>query len=296
MWLRPLELIHFAVAVCLLAIIVVSAATNRLQDWYTPLLCWIALVVFLSVITLLSQKEETLPDWLKLFINLYPAATIPGIYEILGFLTPLTDGPDWDAWLAAMDRKLFGTDPTVWLERFTSPALTDLFYLAYASYYFFPLILGLILWWRDRFRAKEFVFSLSLSFFIIYVGYCIFPARGPLVELASKHSIVLEVTPLSRYISETIESLQYNKYDAFPSGHTMITVFCLLYSWNYEKRFFKVALIPGLLLVVATVYCRYHYVVDVIAGLLLAVGAIPLTRRCYQWLCNYKRFERSPQP
>jgi membrane-associated phospholipid phosphatase len=35
-----------------------------------------------------------------------------------------------------------------------------------------------------------------------------------------------------------------------------------------KKRLFWIILIPALLLIVATVYCRYHYVVDVIGGVL----------------------------
>lgn len=296
MRLRPLELIHFAGLVCLLALVVVGIATNKLPDWRSAALCLAGLAVLLSVITLLSQKENEQSGWLRLVVNLYPLATIPAIYETLGFLIPFVGGPNRDALLAALDHKLFGTDPTVWLERVAVPALTNLFYLAYTTYYVASPILGIMLWRSNRSRAREFVFSLCLVFFILYVGYCLLPAKGPSVALAAKQTTVLEVTPLTRHISQTIHKLQFNKNDAFPSGHAMITVFCLLFSWNHERRFFKIGLIPGSLLIGATVYCRYHYVVDVIAGIFLAVCAIPLTRRCYEWLYRYTGNKESDDP
>ena len=37
----------------------------------------------------------------------------------------------------------------------------------------------------------------------------------------------------------------------------------------------------GTLLIFSTMYCRYHYLVDVIAGLILAFATVPLAERWY---------------
>ncbi|HWC64673.1 MAG TPA: phosphatase PAP2 family protein, partial [Thermoanaerobaculia bacterium] len=87
-----------------------------------------------------------------------------------------------------------------------------------------------------------------------------------------------------RTISRKLNELEHTKDDAFPSGHTMITVFCLLVAWRDTRKLFRAWLPIATLLVVSTIYCRFHYVVDVLAGLSLAFLALPLGERFYEWI------------
>jgi len=58
---------------------------------------------------------------------------------------------------------------------------------------------------------------------------------------------------------------------AFPSAHVAGSMVALLAAWRYRRWLFWVCLPFFLCMCVATVYGRYHYVADVLAG--LAVGA-----------------------
>jgi membrane-associated phospholipid phosphatase len=64
----------------------------------------------------------------------------------------------------------------------------------------------------------------------------------------------------------------------------MVTVFCLLVAWRDARKLFRAWLPIATLLVVSTIYCRFHYVVDVLAGLSLAFLALPLGERLYEWI------------
>ncbi len=110
------------------------------------------------------------------------------------------------------------------------------------------------------------------------------PAQGPRVALAAEQTVTLEVTPVSRTISRKLNELEHTKDDAFPSGHTMITVFCLLVAYRETRKVFRAWLPVAILLIVSTIYCRFHYVVDVLAGLALAFAALPLGDRLYEWV------------
>jgi len=66
----------------------------------------------------------------------------------------------------------------------------------------------------------------------------------------------------------------------------LCTVF---FSFRYLRRIRYAHLGVAVLLCLSTVYCRYHYVVDVLAGLVTAAVVIPLGN----WL--YFRFSR-PAP
>ena len=75
-----------------------------------------------------------------------------------------------------------------------------------------------------------------------------------------------------------------NKNNVFPSGHVMVTCVCLLLAWSEDRRLFFWLLPVGLGVFVSTVYCRYHYVINVIAGLALALPMPALGN------CLYRRW------
>jgi membrane-associated phospholipid phosphatase len=281
---RPLEVLNFSVIAMLAGVAALCAAAGRLPEWAGVLGRYGWMLVFLLIVSFLARREEKLPRALRIAVNFYPMAVIPMIYESLGVLIPAVRGGEKDAWLIAADRAIFHLDPTVWLERFVWPPLTDLLLIAYATYYFFPVFVGAALWKKSPALARRFIFCLSLTFYISYFGYFLVPAKGPRVSLAQEQSVSLQVTPVSRAISQKLDELEHTKDDAFPSGHTMVTVFCLLVARKEARRLFRTWLPVATLLVVSTIYCRFHYVVDVAAGLALAFACVPLGERVYEWM------------
>ena len=65
---------------------------------------------------------------------------------------------------------------------------------------------------------------------------------------------------------------------AFPSAHVSGAVVVLLVAWRHQRRL-AIGLAPIVLgLIVATVYGRFHYAVDAIAGIGLALTVVGLHR------------------
>jgi membrane-associated phospholipid phosphatase len=61
-----------------------------------------------------------------------------------------------------------------------------------------------------------------------------------------------------------------------PSGHTMITL-VNLYLVLKNKSYFRIPIfIIAMSLIFATIYLRYHYVVDVLAGVAFAIISVKL--------------------
>jgi membrane-associated phospholipid phosphatase len=294
--LRPLELVHIAAALCLAILTITLAFSGRLIEWWVPALCSGALILIAAVMVWLARREADLPPAALLVLNFYPVVTAPAVFEILGSLLPAGKWYDGDRLLIWADRALFGVDATVWMERFVTPGRTDVLYLVYASYHVLPVILGIMVWKKSRALARLFAFSITFAFFVNYAGYFVVPAQGPRAALADRQSIQLEVTPISRAVREAMNLLEHPKLDAFPSAHVMGTVFCLLFSFGYERRFFCFVLPLGVLIVVSSVYCRYHYVVDVIAGGLLAGMLFPVSRKLYRCLDRRRRSAKSLAP
>ena len=279
MRLRPLEALHAS------ALAVLSVATllfyGRLTDPGALLLRFAVMGGFLALIVFLAARSASLPKPIRVVVDFYPAAFIPLVFESLGPLIAAARGGPRDDLLIAADRALFGVDVTVWLQRFVRPFWTDLFYLCYSTYYFLALALGAVLWRRSPAGARRFIFTISFCYYVSYAGYFTIPALGPRFALAAHHTVSLETTPLSRTIARTINELERTKLDVFPSGHTMIAVAVLLVAFRRARRAFWLLLPIAAGLVVSTVYCRYHYVVDLLAGGALAALAVPLGDRIY---------------
>jgi membrane-associated phospholipid phosphatase len=74
---------------------------------------------------------------------------------------------------------------------------------------------------------------------------------------------------------------------AFPSSHVAIALVTVYFSFRYLRAIRWAHLIVAILLCVSTVYCRYHYAVDVPAGVLMTALFLPLGN----WL--YARYGKS---
>jgi membrane-associated phospholipid phosphatase len=290
---RPLEGLN------LLALAVLSGLTvavwRRLADPEGILLRYGVMAIGLLLAAALVARQRGLWLPLRVAVDFYPAAFVPLLFESLGPLIPAARGGARDKILIAADRALLGVDATVWLERFVRPFWNDFFYLAYATYYFLPLILGGLLWARHPPVARRYIFTLSFCFYVSYAGYFTVPALGPRFALADRQTVALETSPLSRSIARTIDELERTKLDVFPSGHTMVTAAVLLVASRRARPVFWALLPVGTALVFSTVYCRYHYVVDVLAGLLLALLSVPLGDRLYDRLAS-RASEAQPVP
>jgi len=282
---RLLEAINLA-TLAVLSVLTI-ALRHRLPGAGGLLLRYGLLAAGVFAVALCVPHALRWPAPARIILDFYPTAFIPLLYETLGPLITAARGQPRDDLLIAADRALFGVDVTVWLERFVRPALNDFFFLSYTTYYFLALALGILLYLRDLTVLRRYIFTLTFCYLVSYAGYFAVPALGPRYALADKQSVSLETTPIARTIAGTLNALENTKVDVFPSGHTMIAVTVLLVAWRRAKDAFWYFLPVALCLIASTVYCRYHYVIDVLAGATLALASVPTG----DWI--YDRFTAS---
>jgi membrane-associated phospholipid phosphatase len=99
----------------------------------------------------------------------------------------------------------------------------------------------------------------------------------------------LQQTPLQglwlfQSMQATLDRLETAHYDCFPSGHTELTILAWWGSRMVSNRFYKAYFAYTPLIIFATVYLRYHYSVDVLAGAVVAIGLILAAPVLYQKL------------
>ena len=278
---RPLDILNLSVLVLLLLMTLGFAAAGRLPNW-GPAAVRYSVLIGLMFVLVRCERTAWGGRFGTLLTNLYP---LPVIAEVFNSLQPLITAlgmPNQDAALIAIDRALLGGwDATVWTWQFIRPWLNDLMHVSYCTYYVFPIVVGLAVWRRSPPRARRFIFAVVLAFYVSYVGYFLVPARGPRFAQWPPENVETRTTPVSRFIYDTLNEAEKTKDDVFPSGHNMITAVCLIAAWRFDRRLFAALLPVGLLLAVATVYCRFHYVIDVIAGIGLAFVTLPLSNAVY---------------
>jgi membrane-associated phospholipid phosphatase len=248
--------------------------------WHSLLLRYLMLMALLFVLKISSDRKG---KGRTFFNDFSPLIFVVLIYESLGDLIQYLR-QDIDSWLIQIDLFLFGVHPTVWMERWIAPWFTDIMSLAYFSYYFLPLTLIVVLYIRNRkLEFNESIFVLAFGYYASFIGYILFPAIGPRYALTSFHSVPLEGTWITDFVRDTLNALEHNKRDCMPSGHTQIVLMVLYLACRYEKFLFYVffPIICGLIL--STVYLRYHYVIDLFAGVGFAIASLIIAPRLYRW-------------
>ena len=273
--LRPSDLLTLFFLAMLSGLALVSAPGN--SAWAGIFATYAALAV--AILAAAAYRTRVSPARRGFYLSVIcTVMTVSIVFNSLGELIASFHLTTFDDFLIAVDHGIFGVHPTVWMERWISPTLSALLQFAYISYYFIPLSLGIVLIARGRFGAfEEVLFGILLCFYLSYVGYLLVPAIGPRFTLNHLQTGDLQLYPLIETIQEALNALEKNKTDAFPSGHTAVSLMCLYFAWKErEKKLFAVfvPVVMGLLL--STVYLRYHYVIDVIAGIALTGLTIAL--------------------
>lgn len=219
------------------------------------------------------------------FRHWYPLPLLASCYKEMAILIPAVRGATADQSLADLDFSIWHANPTVWLERFQAPALTDFLQLAYTLYVPAVLLVPWLLWRKRRFADFRYcAFLISLGLLTSYIGYILVPARGPRFLLDHLQHSPLQGGRVVDVMRTTLDRLESVHYDCFPSGHGELTIIAWWSSRQISKRLSRVYLAYTLSIIFATVYLRYHYTVDLVAGALLAAVLIAAGPMMYRKL------------
>lgn len=209
-------------------------------------------------------------------------------YLMLRDLLPLVRSDTVDAQLHALDVRLFGVEPSLWLERFNRPDVIEWFAFFYFSYFaiaFAYMTFGI--WVRRADRATtELAIGVLLVFCIGQLGYLAVPGFGPVRHLAEQFHGPVRGGFFWSCVEHTVAAGGANK-DVFPSLHTAAPTFFTLFA---ARRAFETkhwgwriaALVTGFFaanIIVSTMLLRWHYAIDVVAGLALATFAAAFAPR-----------------
>ncbi len=202
-----------------------------------------------------------------------------------------------DPALINLEERIFGCQPSLeWSRVWPWAWFHELMEFAYFTYYFLALtFIGLVFWSRSVTDGRQwdlvrdFIRDLSITMLICYTMYTLFPVWGPKYFQAGYVDVGGWIfTDIMHYIHENGALLGA----AFPSSHVAASMIPWWHTWQKFPRHRWWMTTIFVLLCMSTVYNRYHYVVDVGAGLLLGGLVLAYGRRLGDTARDKLKFRR----
>lgn len=232
---------------------------------------WAIVVVIIILSYIVARYRSKSKIW-RFWRDILPFAYCLAIYTNLHDTVHFANPNDIHGSLIAIDQWLFGCQPCVWTEQFIHPVLTEIFSFCYMNFFIFaPLVAGVLLYKGKRIEFRKTIVAIILCFYCGYVLYLIFPAAPPRIVLRELFTINFDGTLIADMTNRVFQALPSDSRCAFPSLHSAITLLTLIFAWKYTKTTFWIILPFNIGLILATVYLRHHYVIDIFAGFALAL-------------------------
>jgi len=237
------------------------------------------LIGFGSAVLAMARWDQAF--WVR-FVR--PAATVGVVftcYTTLGKLGVTAMPYLADGWLARLDTILLGSNPTFLLEPYLTPGRVEFFsffYGAFIPYVYVTIALNCL--GQPPLVREQFLTGWVILYFVSYLGYMFVPARGPGVFHEHDYTVAISGGYFYGLVIRGIETTG-GMQGAFPSLHVGGSLYLCLFELR-ANRLRGLIYVPMVLLIyAATLVLRYHYVVDLIAGTVLAAVSLPLGRALF---------------
>lgn len=225
----------------------------------------LSFVVFLAILLWIPMRLHRWNVPAKLLLRILASFFVMLVsFEAIVYFIKVKQLATYDEALLKWDHALFfGKQPAVWMESIISEPLTYVLSGAYLSWFIFIFGTIVLMMMYGRRAALEYTTAVLLTFYIGYIVYMFVPAVGPLytypfmTDVGGLTSMMLERQPHA---------------DVFPSLHTGTTVVMLIQVWRCCRAWVWFYAPAAFLIMMSTMYLRFHYGIDVIAGVLLALA------------------------
>lgn len=210
-------------------------------------------------------------------------------YFQMKWIGPAVSPHSVDGDLLAFDMKVFGYEPAVAWDKYVNPHTTEWFSFFYFGYFFLLClhVLPIMLNTGSKFRLAHFALGAALIICPAHILYMLVPGFGPYHYLAGQFSHELEGGLFLRLVKATVEAGGSQK-DIFPSLHTAIPTFFATFAFIHRRSFpwrywWPIMMFTASQIMIATMFLRWHYVIDVIVGLTLSISAALVSLKITRW-------------
>jgi membrane-associated phospholipid phosphatase len=249
----------------------------------------IALVILPIILFVLQRTKKSdqrlfLREWVPLIVILLSYEALQGM---AGSTSNILNLFPYDKMLWSIN--LTGTIQQI----FYSKLVTDITLMFYSLHFYLVIVASVVLWLFRRPLFSRYAVAITITSYVSLLVFALYPTAPPwysgaacnLVNLVSPCSLSAttgisaagSAPPVISQLVHINNLVESDKFAAFPSLHAAyITLFCAFMVKFKRKLIF--AMIPlefGVLF--ATLYLGQHYVIDLIAGVSLALVSVVLS-------------------
>ena len=271
--LRPVDLLLTVYLASLTLILLIFGKGN-------PFFSFLILLNFIFILGLISfsfLREKLNRGFLHLCLATFPLIASVYLYKESGVIVHIFHPGWYDNLIMNFEMNLFGVLPNLWLERFFSPVTTEVLMFAYFIY--LPMVPFLCIYFYFKVNPQaldQFLLPLILAYSVCFLGFFIFPAASPRFVLDGGRELQGFIF---RKIMLYIEGNGQFQGGSFPSAHCAAGTVMIFLSYRFDKKLFAFVCPIILLFFLATLYGRYHYFSDVIAGILIGVASVSVSKK-----------------
>ena len=228
-----------------------------------------------------SPVVRFLHDW-------YPLAMFIFSFEEVARFS-LAVVPHWqDFHVMSFEQHVFSVLPNLLALRIYSRPFSELMAFGYFSYYpLFPAVSGMLYTRKDKQPFRNLVLESVLMYLIVFAVYIGFPTEGPRHALAG-----FQAPPTGWFFGWLVQFIQAGAGvhgNALPSSHVGLAFLCALSAQRVLPRVAPFIWVSLCLICAGAVYYGYHYISDVLAGVVVALTAATLRSLIVSLSCRMNR-------
>jgi len=268
-WTTTLTASYLAITAALIAIF---GSTVPERFWL------IAVHLTLSGSLLILNRARPSAGILHVIRDWHALLLFPFLFKEVELLAPVLG--DWrlTAAIPAWESALFAGQPSLYLsERLAFVPLSEYLHFCYLSYVI--VIPSLAAYWYVSGRLAAFgelLLLLSTVLLASYLFFLLLPVDSP-YYLSQRLG-----PPLSGHfffdLAHQVSARGGARGGAFPSAHVSGAVVVSLVAWRHQRRLAYLLVPFTVSVMIATVYGRFHYVLDTLAGAALAIAVVTAYR------------------
>ncbi len=250
-------------------IILTIIGGSRIENRFFYLILFLMIPVILFLLIKYQQKSRIvhiLRDW-------YPIFLFGLFFEFSSVINRVFIPEYLDLFFQKLDFLIFGYQPAIeWGMSFDNFLIQEIMHFGYFSYYLVLPGIGVYLYLqKDKQDYHKYLFLICFIFYSCYLIFNFLPVIG-----GRYWKQTLYLTQIYRYglftrIMAWIYNITPHWGSAFPSSHIAVMTAANIYLFRLKKTTGLLFIPLTILLSLSTVYCHYHYFVDLISGIMFGV-------------------------
>jgi membrane-associated phospholipid phosphatase len=251
---------------------------GTVEGWWILVLKNLGTALGYLFVVYLSQRANT--KFLRFFLRVAAVTLVYAyLFGAVDKLQLILHGRWLDEYVLDGEQYVFGVQPTLWLQHFTTPALTEWMMFAYVIYVpMYPVLCGIIYYVRGEVAMEDYFFTLGFTNILCDIGFILFPVAGPTATIGHLYDVPLKGYVFT-YLGELMRSNLHYIGGNIPSPHTAAATIMWVMAYRYHRPSFIILTPVVLSLYVSTFYCRYHYLTDAVLGVAVAFFALAVVPR-----------------